>query len=735
MMLRLLLYVLTAVTAPPNPCKPFNPNRMYCAANSAGCTVTCAPGTAPVMGDPTCTSFLGGPGPSPTIIPNCEFDYLKLSLSCSTLTPTTDTVVVCTVKVVTVVAETLTTGVADFQAQVVSSVSGPVITDGASDDAEVVTISGATGTGSFTVTLAEVRTDVVIQVHAPGLYQMSNPVNLEWTAGFATSVKLVSWTPSTFAAGDWVSLVFSALDQYSNVATSATGNLLSVTATPCTYYNSSYCQAVSLNSSPISFKLGQNREFKTGLGSVVFTTTLSTSSVNISVSGGSDKLTSSPTIRGSWVFNFAHAQPTVLVLNVTKSTAIQGNTVPVYLTLYDAYENVAVNIPVRRYALKLQGGSAESFIYGTMRNGVIRWDVTWNYVDTLYLTVLDPDGTGVARPPVAKIVFSTNLDVSLILATVVPICSILIILFLVYVISRETRLKAHVKANQAESRYIIDALVSDAVSTDGSTELAGSANLATVVEDTREATREVRDTQALLLDKISNVDGVKSPKAQLSPGVAAERGPTSKQSHEDVNPGTASPDGPLDAKQAEVKKSTAKAAVASKFQRALGSMKKEQAKDDGEHEREMAELKRKHEEQEAQLQLAMQNELEKLEAELRRNVQQKKAGDFQRLKETSEDRDMNELKQDLEKRAKAVDKTLVEEKEIQAALMQKKIQSRQQRLMKVQQAQASSNRREEIMARLDYERKQLDNITDVNDLVAALARVNELQAKLGTLTN
>ena len=492
--------------------------QITCAANNGGCTNSCPPGFGPDITNPTCNyDFGSGGSPNVIAVPQCTVASPKFSLSCSTLTPTTDVAITCMVTIIPQAGGQVITGITTFQTKVVSAVSGPIILDEATGNAAgVVTISSSTGIGSFTVSSTVVRNDVFIFVQSQGGILPSSSVNPKWTAGVAASIQLVSWTPTTYGAGDVVGLVFSALDKYSNVVLGATGKLLSVSAEPCTYYNSTNCPTLALNNSPISFKSGQTPEFKDGSGSVAFTTTLSTASVKVSIAAGSSKLDSNPTIKGSWIFTFANAVPSRVNLTLSKTTATQGNTVAINLTLYDGYNNVAVNNNNWRFALKLQGGSAQSSMYGTMNNGVIQWNVTWNYVDTLYLTVLDPDGNGVTLPAVATIVFGTNLDVTLIVATIVPICGILLIFFCMYLGRRQKRLSSTVQANQAESKYMIRALVHDEVSTAGSSEMAGAADLAIAAEDTRKAGQDVEDTQARLLAKIANATGGMTPGDRLT---------------------------------------------------------------------------------------------------------------------------------------------------------------------------------------------------------------------------
>ena len=186
-------------------------------------------------------------------------------------------------------------------------------------------------------------------------------------------------------------------------------------------------------------------------------------------------------------------------------------------------------------------------------------------------------------------------------------------------------------------------------------------------------------------------------------------------------------------------KSKQASSVTGRFQRALGAVKMSKTLSET-HQKELLELRRKHEQSEKALRETMQEELDRIKAQLVESE-----GTTRRLDKLNEltkaqnalasAKDIERFHHELEKTTVEVSKVMDEEKEIQAAIMQKKLKAREQRLRKNQKATVSQNRREEIVAALALEKKNLDSISDFNQLLAALARVNDLQAQLSRLTH
>ena len=166
------------------------------------------------------------------------------------------------------------------------------------------------------------------------------------------------------------------------------------------------------------------------------------------------------------------------------------------------------------------------------------------------------------------------------------------------------------------------------------------------------------------------------------------------------------------------------------------------------HEAQIIEVKRQQELKTAATKAKMQAELDKVAAELakidseRKQVAElnaKMAG-LNRLRGAKADKaELQQYKNEFENSQNAVSKVMNEEKSIQAAIMEKKLKQRQQRLLNSQKAVSVLYMKDEVIARLEYEKAQLESIKDITQLVEAIKRVNELQATLGelntTLTN
>ena len=163
----------------------------------------------------------------------------------------------------------------------------------------------------------------------------------------------------------------------------------------------------------------------------------------------------------------------------------------------------------------------------------------------------------------------------------------------------------------------------------------------------------------------------------------------------------------------------------------------------GQNEAEIEELKRQQEANSAALRSKMQAELDKVAAELLKIQNEKNQAASLKAKKVmmnvaagkADKAELQQFRDQLESSQQAVSKVIDEEKGIQAAIMEKKLKARQQRLLNSQKAASVQNTREEIIARLDFEKAQLDRIEDVNELVEALARVNDLKAKLVELNS
>ena len=149
-------------------------------------------------------------------------------------------------------------------------------------------------------------------------------------------------------------------------------------------------------------------------------------------------------------------------------------------------------------------------------------------------------------------------------------------------------------------------------------------------------------------------------------------------------------------------------------------------------EAEVRELTRKQEEKTAAMRVAMQAELDrvavelaKVEAEKKRNAIMKQADAFRSDKIV-----LQQFRDQLESSRNAVSRVLEEEKEIQDIILEKKLKQRQQRLVESQRAASAQSQKEEILAYLKVEKAKLDQTTDIDDVVASLSRVNDLQASL-----
>jgi hypothetical protein len=475
-----------------------------CSTYTNAFTVACTQG-ATSCSTPACPSGTASSGSCDyygVTAPICSVTSPQFFITCAS-SSTVDSTATCLVKVASnsvytsYATTTAITTFTTFVAPIVSNLKSVTILDGASGNtADQVTITGSTGLGSFTVSsqLPLASSALAFQVpYLSGILASSPGTGIIFTPGSAIAITLISVSPSNFNAGDTVTLSFSALDQYANVATGVTGLAAVVSATP---------------SSLVTWIDPATLTFASGSASVRLTASSSTQLITVSLSAGSapvSGVTYGLTANSYWSLSFTAATAAYALLSLSKSSVTQGSSVTASVTIVDKYNNVNVGVSNWRFLLKVSGSSGTSSMYGLVQSGKLSFSVTWNTAETVTVLLLNPDSNSVSLPSSLSLTVNSSLDTTSIIAICVSIGCALIMVVVIFFVVRQKRLNKKVAQDRQQNVSMIRALVS----LDGDEKTSSEA--AIVAEDTKRASEQVNQTQALLLSRIANMTGGHKP--------------------------------------------------------------------------------------------------------------------------------------------------------------------------------------------------------------------------------